>query len=500
MGVIRRQGIKKSVILYFGVLIGIFSTLYIYPLAEDVYGLARFLISMAGLLAPFLSFGVGSLVIRFFPVFRNDKTGHHGFLGLMLFLSTASFGFFGTILYIFRASIYDLLRKVGMDADIFSQNLLETGIMAWLIFTATIVTLYISNFKRITIPGIFNSLYLKIGIPLLVLLYYHEVIQIGEFKTWFIMLFTVILVSLLLYTYRLGELHLRPDFSFVSRKLMRRMADYSAYGILASIGTTIAFRIDAIMTASLLGFASTGIYSIADNIAGVIATPFKSINEISAPIFAQHMDSGEFKKVKELYKSSAITLLIIGLGLLITIYVSIESIFSLSAQYETLMGGTKVVLFLGLAKVVDMSTGLNNYIIAYSKFYRWGLLLLFILCIFNIGFNFFFISRYGIAGAAFATLLSMVLSNILRFIFVWVKFDMQPFTWSHIWVILIGIFAFYIGSIIPHTGYNLLDIAIQSGITLSIFATVILYFNFSPDITNFTTLMAQKIRRFLNIL
>src|SRR5690606_18843103 len=100
MGVIRRQGIKKSLILYFGVLIGIASTLYIYPLEEDIYGLARFLLSMAGLLAPFLSWGVNSLAIRFFPVFRDKQTGHQGFLGLLLLLSTSCFVLLGTILFI----------------------------------------------------------------------------------------------------------------------------------------------------------------------------------------------------------------------------------------------------------------------------------------------------------------------------------------------------------------------------------------------------------------
>src|SRR5690554_3493298 len=138
MGVIRRQGLKKSIVLYFGVLIGIFSTLYIYPLAEDAYGLARFLLSMAGILAPFLSFGMSSLAIRFFPEFRDKDSGHHGFLGLLLFFSTASFIFFGAILYLIRNSFYDLLDTAGMDVQIFSQNLLETGILAWLVISTSI--------------------------------------------------------------------------------------------------------------------------------------------------------------------------------------------------------------------------------------------------------------------------------------------------------------------------------------------------------------------------
>lgn len=499
MGVIRRQGIKKSLILYFGVLIGIASTLYIYPLEEDIYGLARFLLSMAGLLAPFLSWGVNSLAIRFFPVFRDKQTGHQGFLGLLLLLSTSCFVLLGTILFYSRSYLYELLRTAGMDVAIFSKNLLETGILALLIINATIVTSYISNFRRITVPGIFNSLYVKIGIPVLVLLYYFQKIQVTEFKAGLIILHALIFVSLLIYTFYLGELYLRPRFSFLSGKLIKSMFSYSSYGVFASLGATIAFRIDTIMTASLMGFASTGVYSIADNIAGVIATPFKSINEISAPIFAQHMNDREYDKVSKLYKSSAITLLIVGLGLLISIYVSIDSIFSLSAQYDTLIQGEKVVLLLGLAKVVDMSTGLNTYIISYSHLYKWGLVWMAILCVLNIGFNLTFIPEFGITGAALATLLSMIISNIIRFIFVWVKFKMQPFGWGSAWVVVIGGLAYILGSIIPGTGYHLLDIIVKSGITFITFGGLVWYFNFSPDISNFASMILARVRRFTGI-
>ena len=277
------------------------------------------------------------------------------------------------------------------------------------------------------------------------------------------------------------------------------MFSYSSYGVLASLGATISFRIDTIMTASLMGFASTGVYSIADNIAGVIATPFKSINEISAPFFAQHMNDKDYEKVDKLYKSSAINLLIIGLGLLIVIYVSIDSIFSLSAQYETLIQGQKVVLLLGLAKVVDMSTGLNSYIISYSHLYRWGLVWTVILCILNVGFNLVFIPEYGITGAALATLLSMIISNIIRFIFVWVKFKMQPFTWASAWVVIIGGLAYLLGSIIPDTGFHLVNVMLKSGTTLLVFGGLVLYFNFSPEITNFVSLILTRARKFTGV-
>src|SRR5690606_12781364 len=154
------------------------------------------------------------LAIRFFPVFRDKQTGHQGFLGLLLLLSTSCFVLLGAILFYSRSYLYELLRTAGMDVAIFSKNLFETGILALLIIKAVSVTSYISNFKLISITVIFNSLYVKIGIPVLVLIYYLQKIQFAEFKEDLIILHALIFVSLLIYTFYLGELYLRSRFSF----------------------------------------------------------------------------------------------------------------------------------------------------------------------------------------------------------------------------------------------------------------------------------------------
>src|SRR5690606_17610320 len=149
MGVIKRQVFKNTIVSYVGILLGIFSTFYIYPLEEGIYGLARFLISIAALLMPLLSFGMTSQVIRFFPYFQDKRKDHHGFLGLLLFLALVFFVLLGGLLYVLREPFYGLLEYINMDVDIFSDNLLEIGVLVLLTIFISIVTSYISNFRRI---------------------------------------------------------------------------------------------------------------------------------------------------------------------------------------------------------------------------------------------------------------------------------------------------------------------------------------------------------------
>ncbi len=494
MGIIKRQGIKQTLVTYVGVFIGLVATLYIYPLEEGMYGLARFLLSMAAILYPILSLGVESLTVRFFPEFRDKETGHHGFLGILFIFSSLSFFFFGILLFYFRDSFYHFLAWLKMDVEVFSKNLLETGILVFFIISSAILTSYISNFKRIAIPGIFNSLFLKIGLPCLILLYYFQRLQTQSFKIGFIIIHVLIFIALLIYTWKLGELHLKPHFGFLSKDRLKRMAGYSLFGMFSGLGANLAFRIDAIMTASLLNFQSTGIYGIADNIANIIISPYRSIIQISAPIVAQEMHDKNYSEVDKLYKSSSISLTIIGVGLLVAAYVSIDDLFQLSPKYETLILSKQVVLLLGIGKIVNMATSLNAHIISYSKYFKVNLYLTLLLAGLNIYLNLTLIPLYQIVGAAMATFISLSLFNILKLLFVWSRFRMQPLNLNHLWVLLFGLLAYGIGAIMPDTGYILINIILKSGSALIIFGGLALYFNLSPDITQLVRQIIKKIK------
>ena len=75
MGVIKRQGIKQSLVNYFAVVVGAVSVIFIYPLDRETYGLARFVIDGGMFIAPFMMLGFSSVTIRFFPFFKDEKKG-----------------------------------------------------------------------------------------------------------------------------------------------------------------------------------------------------------------------------------------------------------------------------------------------------------------------------------------------------------------------------------------------------------------------------------------
>ena len=96
MGVIKKEGIKQSVVTYIGVLIGVANTMYFYPkfFAEEELGLFRFLLDTATLLFPLICLGVHNLSVRMFPTFKNPENGHNGLLNLLLIGVLFGYGIF----------------------------------------------------------------------------------------------------------------------------------------------------------------------------------------------------------------------------------------------------------------------------------------------------------------------------------------------------------------------------------------------------------------------
>ena len=108
MGVIERQGIKQAIVTYIGIAIGAINMLYIYPnyLTEEELGVIKFIDSVAVLILPFVMFGSASLVVRFFPNFKDEKANHHGWLGFNLLLIAFGFCLFLLSAFIFQDGIY----------------------------------------------------------------------------------------------------------------------------------------------------------------------------------------------------------------------------------------------------------------------------------------------------------------------------------------------------------------------------------------------------------
>lgn len=481
MGIVKRQGIKQSLVTYFGMLLGAVNILWLYPLALSTseIGILKFVLDTAVLVSPFLFWGGAELIVRFFPKFKDDASGHRGYLAFLHIV----FGIGVIAFFVLGFCFKDfLLRIYAEKSPFFSDYFPFVPPMAMLLTYAAIFTSYASNFHRIVVPSIFNELVPKLGMSLLVGSFLLQWIDFQGIFWGQLVFYTIILFGQIWYVASLGQLNLRPNFGFLSKQLVGQVVNFGLFGLVGTLGSRIGERINTIMLGTIASLSDTGVYAVAFFLSDAIDAPRRAISRISSPLISEKWEKGKMDEIQDIYQKSALNQLIVGLGLFLAVWVSVDEVFSIMPNGDSFREGKYVILILGLARVLDMLTGVNSEIISYSKFYRYNFYLVILLAISSIGFSQLLIPLYKVNGAALATFISLLIYNLLKFLFLWLKFKMQPFTWSVLWVALIGVFAYVLVLLLPVFSLPILGLMAKSSLCSLVFGGLIWRFRLSPDL------------------
>jgi O-antigen/teichoic acid export membrane protein len=287
---------------------------------------------------------------------------------------------------------------------------------------------------------------------------------------------------LVYYIIKQNEWHVKPLRGFVSKDLRNEMMKLGFYSILAGGAGAIVLNIDAIMVNSILNESKAGIYSIALQFGTIILIPARSLYRITSSIVAEAFKKEDLKEINSLYIKSCNSQLAIGALLFIGIIANIDNIMHLiPASYAE---GKYVILFLSAGYFVEMATGINQVIIVNSKYYRYDAYFVIAMVGIIVTANFIFIPLFGITGSAIATALTVIANNAIRYLFLKVKFNMQPYNFNSLKLILIAATAIAPSFFIPYFQNLYLDIAIRSSVVGGIFILLILKLEATPELNS----------------
>jgi O-antigen/teichoic acid export membrane protein len=155
-----------------------------------------------------------------------------------------------------------------------------------------------------------------------------------------------------------------------------------------------------------------------------------------------------------------------------------------------------IIITIGLAKLVDMTAGMNGQIILNSRHYRFDLYTMILLVILTAATNYLLIPIYGILGAAIATAISIFVYNLVKYIFVWIKFSMQPLQWNALGVVAITVGCLLLSFQIPYMLNFVVDVTIRSLLITVVFIGAILLFDLSDDVKNLIKESMRRVRAF----
>lgn len=137
--------------------------------------------------------------------------------------------------------------------------------------------------------------------------------------------------------------------------------------------------------------------------------------------------------------------------------------------------------FIAVGYLIDMATGANAQIIAFSKHYRVALFFLIILIALVVVSILLLVPVWGITGAAVAVALSFAVNNFMRFNFLKRKYNMQPFTLKI--VIAAGVFILSAAVVALMPTLSLIpDLIIRSAVFTLIFGALTIGLKISEDL------------------
>ncbi|MGE5497853.1 MAG: polysaccharide biosynthesis C-terminal domain-containing protein [Syntrophothermus sp.] len=485
MGIVIRQSAKTLVVTYIGFLIGYVNTLILFPLALSVeqIGLQRILIDVSVFFATFAALGSTHIPLRYFPYFKNPENKHNGFLFFLLCLS-----FCGYIAFLFL--FFGLKNQlIGM----YSRNAAQLTEYYYYLIPFTFIQLIMIVLEAYTIvqlkpviPRFIREIVLRVLFSLGVLGIFYKIITFHTFVDLILIFYLFALVLLLIYTYSIGSLSLRPDFTAFKSPMLKSMLVFGGFVLLGNTSDIIIRNIDSLMLSSYSGLKSTGIYTIALNIALVLEIPRRSMSQVVVPLVAEATKNGDLRRIEELYKKSSINQLIIGGLLFLVIWCNIDSIFKFIPRGNTFVLGKWVVFYLGLGKLFDMATGINAEIITTSKYYKYDLFFYAGLSLLAIGANMLLIPAFGLTGAAMASALSVLLFNSMRYIFIWRIYKIQPFSKNTVKMLIVTAIVLLFNLIFPHiAGHFVWDVAVR-GFFITLLFSILTYFSKASEDINST--------------
>ena len=478
MGIVVRQSFLNLISIGIAFLIGAVNTLYLYPtfLGSKLQGLIIALLAISNLLQPFISFGTQHAVIRYYSKY-NKKTDKDGLLTLSIIIPFVIVILFVPIFFTY----YDQIRLYLFQSD---QSLSKYAYVILFIAVSTSFFEVFYSWLRVKLKSVFGNflkeLYPRLLIAFLLISYSYGILNFENFVLFLIYGYYLRLLIVIIYSFYIN----RPRISFAFKSDFKEVFKYCLLIFLSGAASSIILDIDKSMLSSILTVENVAYYSVAVFIAAVIEIPGRAMFQILSPVVADAINKNHFKKLEGLLKKSSTNLILVASLFFLVINLNLNDFYEMLNQ-DGYSIGIPIVIIVSFGKLYSMSIGCINNIISNSKYYYYTFWFSLFSSILAVVLNIYLITEYGIVGAAYATLIVLIIMNSLKLYLIKVKFNIHPYSKDTVKIIVLSILGFVIFSNLKLDFQPVLNIIIKSSLVLILYTLSAYIFRLSDDVNIF---------------
>ncbi len=494
MGIIEKQGIQGTILTYTGVVIGFVTAGILLPIffSKEQIGVLDVLNAWSMVLATLATLGINNVSNRLFPWFRDHNNNHNGYFGVLMIVFLS-----GLVLSI---GVFFLIRPYILQTALEKSVLLPEYIN--LIIPLTVFTslfLILDIYYAVLYKSVKGIVHKEVLQRVFILLSIFVFVFIVEDFPLFVYLYAAAIclpgVTILASLIKEKEFVLHINKNHFDKPLIKSMVSVAFFGVFVAFSNIMIQKIDILMIQDKLGTEEVATYSRTFFYGTLVAIPLRVLAKISAVVTAQAWKENKLELIKEVYRKSTIDQLLIGSLVLVGLWGNIDNVIRILGQEYA--DGKWVVFYIGVSNLFLMAAGVSGAIISTSNNYKILSVFVGLFGAIVILSNLIFIPIYGIKGAALASAISALIYSLMRHIFLWVKYGMQPYNYKHILIFAVAIVAYGSSLLLPDL-YNgeshiislCLDIAVRSSVILIVFMSLTLILRLSPD-------MMLTIRKFM---
>jgi O-antigen/teichoic acid export membrane protein len=289
---------------------------------------------------------------------------------------------------------------------------------------------------------------------------------------------TILLATVL---FRENSLWINFKSSRVTKKFKKNIINIVSLTFLTQVVAGLRISMDTLILASKQDLGKVAIFGFITYLVMMMQAPIRSVAAVTIPILSRYWKEKNIEEIGKIYKRSSINLLTYSTFIFCFILLNFSPTIQFLHLNEVYLVGKLVFILLGAMTILELGTGVNGQIISTSSFFRFELWTSILLTALIIPLSYILTVKYGIIGPAAANLVSFAIYNFVRFMFLYRKFNMQPFSSKTIEVLIIAAISFIITHYAFSNNTGVLFIILRAILFSLLFITPVFFRDISPD-------------------
>lgn len=482
MSTIRKKSLNATIWIYAGFLIGAVNTYFFTHkswFSPDQYGLTRVMLEISNLMFAFSTFGVTSYLYKFFPYYQdNVEPKKNDLLSIAFIISLCGFVITCVGVVLLQPII---VQKFSTNSRLLVEYFYITLPLAFFLLIYNVLEAYSYGFEKGVLTNLLRETVLRLYTFVITILKVFDLINFKQFIYLFALQYAIIVFILGLHLYRKNQLWLSFKISRVTKKYRKKIFAILSLTFIVIIVSVLRSSIDGLVLAAKQNLGKVGIFGFAAYMVSVLQAPARSIIAVTIPILSRAWKDKNHQEIERIYKRSSINLLSFSLFVFFCIWLNFSNAIPFFGINPDYLEGKWVFFILGMVTIIEMGTGVNGQIIGTSSYWRFELWTSLLLTALIIPLSYYLTVKYGIIGPAIANLVSFSVYNFVRFMFLWKKFNLQPFSFKTVEVIFTAVIAYLVAYYAFANSTGLIAMFGSTALFALLFLPMLYYRNISPD-------------------